>query len=61
MVNTQVAIFANTLGIQGSIIVAALARFLGSSFGVITIFAHAVSIILFGSMSALGDLVSVAW
>jgi hypothetical protein len=61
MVNAQVAIFANTLGIQGSIIVVALARLLGSSFGVITIFAHAVSIILLGSMSALGDLISVAW
>jgi hypothetical protein len=53
MVNAQVAVLADPLGIKGSIMVLALAGLLGSAFGMVAILAHAVGIVLLASMITL--------
>lgn len=60
MVNAQVTVFADTLGIQGSVVMVALACFLGAALGMVTVLAHTISVVLLGSMRAFGNFVPVA-
>jgi hypothetical protein len=56
VVNAQVAVLADALGVQRPLMVRTFGCFLGPALGMIAVFAHAVSIVLLAGVVALGDL-----
>lgn len=60
MVDAQIAVLADTLRIEGPVMVRALHGLLGATLGVVAILAHPISIVLLGGMGAFGNFISVA-
>ena len=59
VIDTQVAVLANALCVQSTVFVLTLCCQLCASFGMITIFAHSVGIVLFSTVTALRDKLSM--
>jgi len=56
VVDTEVAVLAQTLGVEGPLCMTTDGGHLGSALGVVTVFAHAVSIVLLVGVVALRDM-----
>lgn len=60
VVDAQVAVLADTLSIEGPVMVGALVGLLGATLGMVAILAHPIGIVLLGGMGAFGNFISVA-